>query len=80
MPFVGEVPDTPGMFASLCYHGNGVAMASYCGALLADLVRDVPPARVHPQIVQRPLVRFELGRYRRAIKPFAYAGFALSDR
>ena len=80
MPFVGEIPDTPGMFASLCYHGNGVAMASYCGALLADLVRDAAPSRAYPQIVQRPLAKFELGRYRRAIMPFAYAGFALSDR
>lgn len=80
MPFVGEVPEHPGMFASLCYHGNGVAKASYCGALLADLVQDKTPERVYPRIVQRPLRKFELGRYRRAVMPFAYAGFALSDR
>lgn len=80
MPFVGEVPDQPGLFASLCYHGNGVAMATYCGALLADVVRGKTPTRVYPRIVQRPLARFELGRYRRAIMPLAYAGFALSDR
>jgi glycine/D-amino acid oxidase-like deaminating enzyme len=80
MPFVGEVPEHPGMFASLCYHGNGVAMASYSGALLADLVQDKTPSRVYPSIVQRPLAKFELGRFRRAVMPFAYAGFALSDR
>ncbi|MFT6676207.1 MAG: glycine/D-amino acid oxidase-like deaminating enzyme [Sulfitobacter sp.] len=80
MPFVGAVPQEPGMFASLCYHGNGVAMASYSGALLADLVQDNVPARIYPEAVQRPLAKFELGRYRRAIMPFAYAGFALSDR
>lgn len=80
MPFVGQVPDMPGLFASLCYHGNGVAMASYSGALLADLVRDVSPARVYPVAMQRPLAKFELGRWRRAVMPAAYAGFALKDR
>jgi glycine/D-amino acid oxidase-like deaminating enzyme len=80
MPFVGEVPQTPGMFASLCYHGNGVAMASYSGALLADLVQGAEPSRIYPKAVQRPLARFELGRYRRLVMPIAYAGFALADR
>lgn len=79
MPFVGQIPDTPGMFTSLCYHGNGVAMASYCGALLADLVQDKTPNRVYPHAVQRPLAKFEMGRLRRAIMPIAYAGFALQD-
>jgi glycine/D-amino acid oxidase-like deaminating enzyme len=80
MPFVGEVPKQPGMFASLCYHGNGVAMATYCGALLADVVRGADPHLVYPRIVQRPLARFELGRFRRAVMPVMYAGFSLSDR
>jgi len=80
MPFVGAVPDTPDMFASLCYHGNGVAMATYCGALLSDLAQGHTPSRVYPRAVQRPLAKFELGRFRRAVMPFAYAGFAVSDR
>lgn len=80
MPFVGEVPEHPGMFASLCYHGNGVAMASYCGALLSDLAQNKVPDRIYPRVVQRPLRKFELGRFRRAVMPFAYAGFALADR
>ncbi|MEM6303383.1 MAG: FAD-binding oxidoreductase [Pseudomonadota bacterium] len=80
MPFVGEVPSEPGMFASLCYHGNGVAMASYSGALIAELVQERTPTRRYPRILRRPLQRFELGRYRRAVMPFAYAGFALADR
>lgn len=79
MPFIGEVPGEPGMFASLCYHGNGVAMASYSGALLADLVQGKPPHHIYPEAMQRPLAKFELGRYRRAVMPFAYAGFALTD-
>ena len=80
MPFVGQVPDTPGLFASLCYHGNGVAMASYCGALLSDVVQDKPPQHIYPQAIQRPLAKFELRRWRRAVMPLAYAGFGLLDR
>ncbi|MDF3381667.1 MULTISPECIES: FAD-binding oxidoreductase [Sulfitobacter] len=80
MPFVGQVPDQPGIFAGLCYHGNGVAMGSYSGALLADLVRGITPERPYPAPMRAPLARFELGRFRRAVMPFAYAGFALSDR
>ncbi len=80
MPFVGQVPDSPGLFASLCYHGNGVAMGSYCGGLLADLVQGKTPDQIYPKAVQRPLAKFELGRWRRAVMPFAYAGFALKDR
>jgi hypothetical protein len=55
-------------------------MASYAGALLADLVLGRSPERIYPRIVQRPLRRFELGRYRRLVMPAAYAGFALKDR
>ncbi|MDD9719454.1 FAD-dependent oxidoreductase [Sulfitobacter sp. PR48] len=79
MPFVGQVPDQPGLFASLCYHGNGVAMASYSGAVLADVVQDKVSQHPYPEAMQRPLTKFELGRFRRAIMPFAYLGFSLSD-
>jgi glycine/D-amino acid oxidase-like deaminating enzyme len=80
MPFVGEVPGQSGMFAGLCYHGNGVAMASYSGAVLADLVLGREGKHIHARAVQRPLAKFELGRFRRAVMPFAYAGFAIADR
>ena len=80
MPFVGEVPGHEGMFASLCYHGNGVAMGSYSGALVADLVQGREPRRLYPQVMQEPLAKFELGRFRRLVMPPAYAGFALADR
>ncbi|WP_137702796.1 NAD(P)/FAD-dependent oxidoreductase [Marimonas lutisalis] len=79
-PFCGEVPDMPGVFAGYAYHGNGVAMASYCGALLADLVQGRSPDRPYPEIMKKPPGRFPLGRFRRAIMFAAYAGFWLRDR
>lgn len=80
MPFVGGVPGEEGLFASLCYHGNGVAMASYAGALIANAVRGVTSDLPFPQVMQRPLAKFEFGRLRRALMPAAYLGFAMADR
>lgn len=65
-PYTGPIPGMAGAFTSLCYHGNGVAMASYAGALLADLAQDRKPAHLHPRIMQKPHKRFPLGRFRRA--------------
>lgn len=80
LPFVGPVPGQAGLFAGMCYHGNGVAMGSYAGALLADLAQGNRPERLYPDAMQRPLRRFELGRFRRAIMPGVYAGLMIADR
>ncbi|MEQ6249631.1 FAD-binding oxidoreductase [Sulfitobacter sp. HNIBRBA3233] len=80
LPFVGALPDHPGLFAGLCYHGNGVAMGSYSGAILADLVQDKQPNLAYPLAMQQPLRRYPFGRFRRAIMPFVYAAFAFGDR
>lgn len=65
-PFAGPIPGMPGAFAALSYHGNGVAMGTYAGALLADLVQDRVPRNLYPKIMQTPPRRFPLGRFRRA--------------
>ncbi len=80
MPFVGPVPAHKGLFAGMCYHGNGVAMGSYSGALLAALVQGKTPDLLYPDAVQSPLQRFELGRFRRLLMPPAYAAYAFVDR
>jgi len=74
-PFAGPVPEMPGAFAALNYHGNGVAMASHAGAILADLACDRPPRPHHPAVMQRPPRRWPLGRLRRAMMwpPYALA-------
>lgn len=80
MPFVGSVPNQTGLLAGMCYHGNGVAMGSYSGALLAQLVQGSAQKIHHPDAMKTPLRRFELGRWRRALMPLAYAGLMLADR
>lgn len=80
LPFAGAVPGHAGLWAGMCYHGNGVAMGTFCGALLADLVQGKATVLPYPQALQNPLRKFELGRWRRAIMPIAYAGLMLADR
>ncbi|KUJ78987.1 NAD(P)/FAD-dependent oxidoreductase [Ruegeria profundi] len=76
-PFVGEVPGQPGLFAGFAYHGNGVAMGSYCGRALARLV--LGQADDLPDPMTRIPARFPLGRWRRALMPPAYAMMAVLD-
>src|SRR6056297_1530918 len=65
-PFAGPIPEMPGAFAALSYQGNGVAMASHAGAILADLAEDRQPRVAWPEIMRKPPQRFPLGRFRRA--------------
>ncbi|EPX83381.1 NAD(P)/FAD-dependent oxidoreductase [Salipiger mucosus] len=72
-PFAGPVPDHPGLFAGLGYHGNGVAMGSHAGTILADLALGRAPRGPWPEAMRRPPKRFPLGRWRRALLAPAYA-------
>lgn len=77
-PYAGPIPELPGAVTAISYHGNGVAMGTYAGALLADLVRDRAPGRLYPAIMQAPPKRFPLGRWRRATLWPIYAWAALT--
>lgn len=79
-PFVGPIPEMPGAFAALSYHGNGVAMASYSGALLADLAQDKATRRPYPDVLKRIPGKFPLGSKRRWLLPPIYAAMGLFDR
>ena len=79
-PYVGAIPDMPGAFAGFGYHGNGVGMGSYAGALLADLVLGVTPNRPYPQALRTIPKRFPLGPYRRHLMRPLYKWMAWQDR
>lgn len=78
-PYVGPVPGMPGVFAGLAYHGNGVAMGSYAGRLLADLALGRDPDLPWPAPMREPMRRFPLGGWRRLLMAPLYAGLALRD-
>ncbi|MBU2980424.1 FAD-binding oxidoreductase [Lentibacter algarum] len=77
-PFAGPVPDMPGTYAGFAYHGNGVAMGSYTGALLAEQILGSQKL-LSPKLMQKPPLKFPLGRARRALMLGIYAGAALKD-
>jgi glycine/D-amino acid oxidase-like deaminating enzyme len=79
VPFCGPIPDLPGACAGFAFHGNGVAMGTYTGALLADLVRGKPTRLPLPHVMQAHAPRFPLGRFRRALLPAGYALAGLRD-
>lgn len=76
MPYAGPVPEQPGLWCAVGYHGNGVAMGSYAGKLVAQAMSG---QESRPAAMRVPLDAFPLGRARRALMLPAYAAFLLQD-
>jgi glycine/D-amino acid oxidase-like deaminating enzyme len=64
-PYVGPIPGYDGGYAAFGYHGNGVAMASYVGGIVADLAQDRDTDRHYPAVFRDRPKRFPFGRQRR---------------
>lgn len=62
-PYCAEVPDQPGLFAALGWHGNGVAAASAAGRAIAAPLGGLPNRA--PRLMQLPPGRFMLASLRR---------------
>lgn len=78
LPFVAEVPGMENAWIAMCYHGNGVAMGSYSGKLVADLVLGNRNTEC-PAVMRGPLARFPLGAARRVLMPPVYAALRIAD-
>lgn len=78
-PHVHAVKDEPTVIYAMGYAGTGVAMATYCGGLAADLAvgREIP--RDTP-LTSAGLPRFPLAALRRLYLAAAYAVYAVKDR
>jgi gamma-glutamylputrescine oxidase len=79
MPHVNRADGDPSVAYALAYQGSGVAMSTYCGGLVADLVagKDVP--RDTP-LTSAPLARFPLSFLRSAYLAGAYVVYGVKDR
>jgi len=79
MPHVGSVEDDPSVAYAMAYLGSGVAMSTYSGGLVADLVagKDVP--RDTP-LTAASLPRFPLPFLRQAYLAGAYVAYGVKDR
>ena len=78
VPYAGPIDGMDNAWTAMCYHGNGVAMGSYAGRLLAAQITGDGPTT--PALLRSVPRRFELGRWRRAVLPFAYTFYGLQDR
>lgn len=80
VPHLGEFADSPGLFHALAYHGNGVAMASWAGRAMAQLMTGNRAAAGIPAALSRPLPAFPFPPLRLAYLQAAYAWYGLKDR
>jgi glycine/D-amino acid oxidase-like deaminating enzyme len=80
VPYIGPVGDRPNGFAALAYHGNGVAMGSYAGHLVADLMAGAAGAADRiPEVMRGPLKRFPFPAFRVPYLKAAYAIYGYKD-
>jgi glycine/D-amino acid oxidase-like deaminating enzyme len=77
--YVGPVPGMAGAFAAFGYHGGGVAMASWCGARVADLLAGAMRPADLPPLLARPPRRYPLPALRRHYLKAAYAWYGWRD-
>lgn len=76
---VGPLGDWRDAWTGFAYHGNGVAMGSYTGKLLAELAaRDRAPDDL-PAIMRAPLRPFPLPRLRMLYIKGAYAAWDIAE-
>ncbi len=77
--FTGPLPDHENAYASLAYHGNGVAMGSHCGRLLARMICGEMFADSLPAAMRQPPRKFPLPALRRSYLAAAYKWYEWRD-
>ncbi|MEM8813013.1 MAG: FAD-dependent oxidoreductase [Pseudomonadota bacterium] len=79
-PYIGPIPGRTGGWVSAAYHGNGVAMASWSGARLADLVAGTADQKADlPAPLREPFRRFPAPFLRRAYLKAVYLTYGAKD-
>jgi len=78
VPFVGQMGDLPRAHAAFAWHGNGVAMGSWCGEQVARMAL----GKTHelPAFMSVQPRRFPLAGWRRAFLYPAYLAYGIKDR
>ena len=79
VPYVGPINKEKTVWTAIAYHGNGVAMASYSGTALADLIAGKPERANLPSVLTRRLAHFPLPFLRPLYLKGAYLWFNYED-
>ena len=78
VPFAGAVAGASNVLAGFAYHGNGVAMGTFTGKVLAQLALGETPD-LYPAVMRNPARKFPFGSLRRSIMPPIYAAYQVDD-
>jgi glycine/D-amino acid oxidase-like deaminating enzyme len=79
VPYVGPLNDSKTVWTSLAYHGNGVAMGSWCGSTVARLMTGKASEKEVPAVLTRRLAKFPLPMFRPLYLKGAYLWFGWQD-
>lgn len=77
--FTGPIPGMKNAWTTLAYHGNGVAMGSHCGRLLARMITGRIEPESIPAAMRQPPRKFPLPALRRTYLAAAYKWYEWQD-
>ncbi len=79
-PYIGRVPGHRDVWTALAWHGNGVALASMGGKLLAERILGKVGEDDIGSVLTTPMDKFPMPSLRRAARSVAYRYYGLRDR
>ena len=79
-PYIGRVPGHHDVWIALAWHGNGIALASQGGKLLAQRILGTIGDDGLGTVLGTPMEKFPLPGLRRAARYVAYRYYGLCDR
>lgn len=79
VPYIGPLDPNRRVWTSIAYHGSGVAMASWAGRAVADLIAGKPEAANLPRVLSSGLPRFPLPSFRPVYLKGAYLWYGIED-
>ena len=79
VPYVGPLDTERRVWTSIAYHGSGVAMASWSGRAVADLIACVPATAGVPRVLSDGLRTFPLASLRPVYLKGAYLWYGIED-
>lgn len=79
VPYVGTLDERRSVWTALAYHGNGVAMGSWCGRTVARMILDDKARQQVPAVITRRLARYPLPMFRPLYLKGAYLWFGWQD-
>ncbi|BDW88738.1 NAD(P)/FAD-dependent oxidoreductase [Thalassospira tepidiphila] len=79
-PYIGRVPGHHDVWTALAWHGNGVAMASLGGKLLAERMLGICDEEDLGAVLTTPMDKFPMASLRRVARSIGYRYYGLHDR